>query len=225
MKMKTMTVLKLFIMSVMIISISGCSVNYNLNIDKKIEENITIFTQEKGLENIGALIDENSFNENGERLEGIHYYDFQEKNNSLIYTYKFDFNDYKKSTAANNCLKGVKLIQSGTNYLLTTTAYYSCMDFYKSLDEINININVAKDYEIVENNADYAEGNELSWQVNRQNYKDKPISLQFKLKKQSETTHIEKPEDDKNKVLYMLIGIISCVITIIVIIKLKTKIL
>lgn len=201
--------------------ISGCSVNYDLNIDNDIEEKITLFTSEPTDENVSVFIDEDGFNENGDRIDGIHYYDLEKNVDSKIYSYKFNFKDYKKSTAVNTCLKGVSLNKSGNNYLLSTTGYNSCFDTFKNLDKININVYLSDKYDLIDSNADFKNDKVLKWEVTRDNYKDKIVNIHFK---ENNKDIIKKQEkEDKKHLRKIIMLIISFIIVIVGIFFIKAK--
>jgi len=206
---------KIILLVVITLFMTGCSVEYNVSIDDVVNEEILI--NDYLDRNVPAFIDEQGASESNEIVEGVEYYDLQYNGVLTSYKYDFSFNDYSKSRAANTCLESVKLNKFNNQYILNTSSYYSCMDYYTDIENIDINISFNSNYVIVSHNADIENNNVLSWNINRSNYTNKYIQVIFKDKNeekepiQSETPGSSDEDEGNNKtsplVIILLIGV------------------
>lgn len=179
--------------------LTGCSVEYNVTIDEVIQESVSI--NENIDWNAPAFIDEQGASETNEKIEGLEYYDIENNGFSTTYKYDFTFNNYSRSRAINTCLKSVSLSEINNEYLLNTSGYFSCMDYYTEIEDIKINLTFGDNYIITANNADVVNNNILTWNINRNNYTDKYIQVRFKDKEaeQEEEPIIDEPIDDEEE--------------------------
>ena len=184
--------IKVFILICCMFLLSGCSIEYNLTVNESTME-----------EDINAIFDKATESELASRMEGIRrtafynydtreneYYDFtkRETNDNIILNYNYQYmgNDLYKSEAASRCY--YKRIVSVTDNDITINTDNQVACLYKDGDrEIeDITINIRTDLTVLENNADKVNGNVYSWNINDQNYTNKPIYIKIEKERYQE---------------------------------------
>lgn len=173
--------------------LSGCSVNYNLNItDNSINETISGSVTNSELRN-KSISKENSGNIYKILLDTPQFaiinnedelYDskikkglFKEK---FVYSYNFDFDSYSNSNILNNCFSG-HLISNDEQYLyISVFGNFTCN--YADKTKITINTN----YYVNDNNADKVKNNKYTWEINKNNADD--VELYIMLSKNNKVS-------------------------------------
>ena len=196
---------KIILLIAILFLVSGCSIEYNIEIiDENIIEDIDVFTsdmanldipQENYYSRSYRNIFDDMFNSNAMAYfndpnfqlyyEGIQpnvsYYDKSLINESNRYgvnfSYRFTFNDYYRSSAIKSCFEDFTMIKNEDMYSLKTNNKCKLFDAYTLLDSVSINI--VTDYDIIYNNADVVNGNTYTWNITRDNYTNKSISMWF----------------------------------------------
>ncbi len=229
---------KIILLLIMIIFLSGCSIEYNAIISKdNVKENIitkneyyqtapvpAYITEEE----LGDIEDESVVQDNYEFNNDI-YYNMQTIDNNKYFTFTFPFNRYVESKALNYCLKSVRIIQDQDKYILNTSGYNNCYDLYPSIEDLKINLTfLPSDFEVISNNADSIKDNVYTWNINRNNYQNKYIQVLFKKidNEEKEITKEEPKEDtwvSKNKKIIIIGAFVILIIILFIIIKLKFK--
>ena len=174
--------------------ITGCDVIYNLQIDKKdyIED----------IETISYYADYAGFNQIvlGDRLESIDlnilnkpllynnmvsdnsYYKTKKKDDGVIFGLylngKFK-NNNNNSRAVSVACNEYKIFKKNNIYNLVARDFV-LFDRYPDLNSITVKVTSA--YNILDNNADSVKKNVYIWNINRDNYKNKTISLSYREK-------------------------------------------
>lgn len=190
--------------------ISGCSVNYEVEIGgKTLKENMTLIDNQS---------DNNEINELMNSYSNVFYYDNYnpyEKNQNQNYTYYnksiidngmginlkhvFNYQNYSGSAIVNNCFDDFFFGSSGDEYYLDTRkGKFTCFDKYPKLDSVTVKVIV--DTEVYENNANQINGKEYIWQFNRNNASSASIFLHFfePVYSQSEEINVLDPEENDN---------------------------
>lgn len=219
---------KLLLLSLLLLT--GCSVEYNAYIgETEINESIELGTLSIYNEWVPAYVDGQGASETNEKVEGVEYYDLKKGNVSTTLTYDFPLQKYVNSNAINTCLQSASISKVGTGrYMLNTTQYFSCMDYYPELTDININLTFADMFVITEHNADNINGNVLTWNVNESNYKNKHVQVMFETEKvldqvvDDEDDEVEQEETAETG-LVLLLGFLSLVIIVGMIIFMKKR--
>ena len=173
--------------------LSGCSVNYNLNItDNSINETISGSVTNSELRN-KSISKENSGNIYKILLDTPQFaiinnedelYDskikkglFKEK---FVYSYNFDFDSYSNSNILNNCFSG-HLISNDEQYLyISVFGNFTCN--YADKTKITINTN----YYVNDNNAGKVKNNKYTWEINKNNADD--VELYIMLSKNNKVS-------------------------------------
>lgn len=162
---------KLFLFASLFL-LSGCTINYNLVIDKnQINENIS-----------GEVAKEETFIKEGDTSLNIFYsmlYNDQkalldgddlykkyinEENDNIKYNYSYTYkNNYDKSRLINTCFKDPIIKETDELYYIKLEGPFFC----KYSDKIIIN--VTSNYAVVDNNAQKVEDNTYTWIINDSN--------------------------------------------------------
>ena len=215
---------KIFIIISLIFLLTGCSIDYNLDIgDKLIREELFIDDPTIN-KNINAFITDDVSNIYEKKEENIEYLDFLQTKDGVRYSYQYDFSNYNNATIPNSCLKKLRFYNKNDEYTLSTTGYFSCIDFYQQIDKININIKLADKYIVTSTNSDIRNNNQMTWQVNKSNYKNKHIYLQFKeIEEEKNPNILDKGQENKSKhnKIIISIGLTISFLIIYLIIRIK----
>lgn len=172
---------KILCLLILLILLSGCSVQYNAFISKDtVNESIVTNGKENTLP-IPAYFNEVGATDDNIKIEGVEYYDITENNNGKIIQYDFPFNRYVDSKALNTCYKSVKLTKmDDDSYIINTSSYNYCYEFY-DLEDITINLTFnPTDFIVTSSNADIVKDNTYTWQINENNYQNKYMQVIFK---------------------------------------------
>lgn len=177
---------KIIILGCCIFLLSGCSVEYNLTINKSTME-----------EDITAIFDKATESDYANRMEKIRrsaYYNFDtredeyytfnksedENNIFLNYSYIYTDNNLYKSEAVSRCYYKRIVNVTEENITINTDNQVACLykDGEKEIDDITVNIRT--NLKVLENNADEVNNGVYTWYINDQNFTNKPIYIKIK---------------------------------------------
>lgn len=215
------------------ILLSGCSVDYNLDIknDKFIEKvNININPQDKENGDVDLNVDSQLM---GNRLKALIDYDvfsfFQ--NYSSVYdkkliqedgyeilelNYTYSDSNINNSNVINTCFENREVLKLENGYKISLSGYFYCL--YNN-EQITININT-KD-KVVSSNAINRSDNKLTWVINKNNFENVKIDLE--IEKNNDSEIIEDGYLTGNIIKYILIGLGIIILIGVVIIYGKVK--
>lgn len=198
-----------------ILFLSGCSVDYNLEIteDSFKEESIvkTDTTIEPKEEFNGTLLVDLFKNVSDEyNYEPIYFDNVNDnylgsdyalgtvnytvntyaENNYVGYRFShlFDNKDIVRSNAIKRCFEELSIQNHEGYVMLKTNNKCDLFDLYPLLD--NLNIRIKTDLEVIVSNADNVNNNVYIWNINRDNYNNKSIHLTYAL-----PSNVDKDED------------------------------
>lgn len=216
---------KIIILIILLLSVTGCTTDYNLNIeDDYITENIfstipssyvTKKSRIKEIETDNQVIPfinnpQYVFNES----DGITYnktVKLDKSNNYIVNLYyKYIFNDFLKSRAYNNCFQEsyISKEENGTIPVVFKGKFYCLYG-----DKVNINITSSK--KVLGNNADVINGNTYTWIIDNNNIDNTDIQILFSN---------EKISNSSNIINLFLVGLLIIIIIIdLYIVKSKKK--
>jgi len=183
---------KVILLSVFVLLIcSGCSVEYNLDIDKglKLNESVTIetFNNEEKMKikdyNSYLPIDINAddYSVYQEKKDGVEYYNFTKDNNKIMFDYLYDVDKFNNNVFARTCYEYVTVMENynkeeeRNELILSTSKEFLCFKYYDSLENVVVKIKTTRD--VYSNNADNVEGNTYIWNINKANKEDATINL------------------------------------------------
>ncbi len=237
-----MRINKNYFLILFIFLLSGCTVNYDIEISKSSIKEVIEFSESTSKENDNILykgllsyknaidslndfpqvvyIDSNEdLYDSTYEVEGVDYYDKEIILNSSTYGIKADFThklkDYNRSNTVNKCYKNISVLSGSGTLTLSTSRENLCFEQYKNLETININMTInPEDYAVISSNADEIVDNKYTWNINRQNYNNKSIVIELE--------SLEKVRERQNAI-YVLIGFVVIVSIIAVVVYLFIK--
>ena len=177
---------------IILILITGCSVEYNLNIDSSFSEH-TVYIPESSEEMIDgtqyrlpALFSESRLTYDNSNLKEIKYYNIKTlKDNKFSFNFVYDDNQLNDSNIANSCYEYFSVDTDETKVSILTGNKFYCFDVYEELDSVTININ--SNYKVIQSNADKIVGKKHTWYITRENASNKPIIFVYDKSKKNMT--------------------------------------
>lgn len=177
---------------IILILITGCSVEYNLNIDSSFSEH-TVYIPESSKEMIDgtqyrlpALFSESRLTYDNSNLKEIKYYNIKTlKDNKFSFNFVYDDNQLNDSNIANSCYQFFSVDAKENEVSILTGNKFYCFDVYEELDSVTININ--SNYKVIQSNADKIVGKKHTWYITRENASNKPIIFVYDKSKKNMT--------------------------------------
>lgn len=204
---------KVLLLSILSFLLCGCSVNYNLKIDKNLEEVTTISAkssekyQESNLTDyLHSFLDSNItsyFNpdnadaEMGSMVDGIEYYDIKNNDDGINVNGSFTLSDIYRSRVIKSCYNELSVQKNGDIYRINANDGCKAFDDYPLLDKVTIDLEI--DYDVISSNADMVNNNHYIWELNSDNYESKNVSLVFSTKDLSNIDNKDDKEEDKEE--------------------------
>lgn len=242
--------LKIVVLLGILFFMTGCSVDYNLEINSNnnFKEEIMINASVNSLNTMEDIYNDylNEYPIYSDEYEEFRYYAPYEKNKDYTYfqkSYQKLENGYKLNYKADfsfddfNKARSLKMgfNTGGIGYLEDEDYYYISLSnptlVVSSSDMESLNVNITfSGVEVISNNADSIKGNVYSWKVN----KDTSIIVKYKIKNSSNIpTKPVTPNDDKkndkkeenkdNLLDYILVGAVLLLFVIVIIGMIKYK--
>ena len=195
---------KIIVVLISLLLLTGCTIDYNLVIDKdSIKETITGTASKEEYEvreeDSGLNLFYTYINDDINPLisgDGLYTKDINEIDNGINYKYDFIYkNNYDKSKIINSCFENSNVKETDTYYSIELSGEFYCLYSDK------ININVISNYVVLENNAKEVNGNKYSWVIDDSNNVN--ISLNI-----SKEVKYEEPSKTKFISTFQLVGLI-----------------
>lgn len=215
--------IKYLILIVGIFTLSGCSIDYNMEIyNDKIKENVSISetnldilkdTEKRNLleESLTVTYDYwKATNNTNYKLDKI----IKDKELTLKITGKHKLEVSPSLVTVTNCYKNFNIVETDNSYILSTSKENICFEANENLDEINIKIST--NHRVINHNAHTRKKDTYIWKLNKDNYNDAPIQLEF---------YKDKYVINYNNKLFKIMGLIILVIgvTLIIILPIYKK--
>jgi len=185
---------KYILLSVFLIVVcTGCSVTYDLNIDKELNLNESININSHSSSEVTKISDFKVFypiNYEADnplvferRVDGVEYYDVtkNDDNTEITFNYKYNVDLYLNNVFARNCYEYVTAMdyfnkdKKRNELLLSTSKKFLCFDKNESLDEVTVKIHTKR--KVYDNNADEVKGKTYIWHINKDNKDDRAIIM------------------------------------------------
>ncbi len=187
---------KIILCLISLFLLSGCSVDYELNIGKDtITENIYVIGENEEDNSIikdyvkpfESYVDTAINSETNEKVDGVSYYDITKSTNELgnyVMNFKYNFpkEDFQNSNILNLSLSQFFYEINDDEIKISTGLYIKAFEEYNGIESLNVKINVANNYDIISSNASSNLNNTLIWHINKDDYKKSPINLTIKEK-------------------------------------------
>jgi len=185
--------MKKIILLLILVLTSGCTVDYNLVIDKKntLNEEITIKSEnnQESYELYNdpwptkAYYSDADSGDYPEKLNGVEYYKEEKYLENNFYhkklTHSSIMNKFNDINSIKLCYEDFYVTNNEDNTItLATTSTFLCMENYPNLNQVNINIKVANP--VVSSNASSVDGKNYKWTITRDNYETSGIIITFK---------------------------------------------
>ena len=176
-----------YLLFLLIIFISGCDVNYNINIDEEfITENIDL------CENIDTAKLKRTIYGNDYYTDllldlqiGYEHYNGEivvKDSENVCYSYdeyEHLHENYQYDTIAFQCYDEIKVENNGDIINIEATGF-NCFDYFDDLENVKINLKTI--YPVVESNAKSIEKDTYIWEFDRNNLNDANINIVLKNK-------------------------------------------
>lgn len=187
---------------------TGCTVNYEINIDNSVDEIITISQNKENItadiyggvfttsfpykERIDSIIelpqsvlknqDIDIYDPTNE-LQGTLYYNKILVNSDTSYGVKLnstiELDQIKFLNSVSHCYKDFDVLLSSSRLVISTSKENLCFDTYSILDELTIKIKTK--YKVINSNAMDVDSDTYIWNLNRENYNNQNIHIEIDL--------------------------------------------
>lgn len=173
---------KIILLLVVIFLVTGCSGKYELEIknEKVIEKTTALYDKNDVNEDPYEYTQELSlkYDDNGDFLRYDEKKNIHKKNLIGVELTNFydsieEFKDFSK--VINYCYAAKNITNYDDYITIKTSNEFTCIDEIEELDEVTIVIK--SNHKLKSTNADKKKGATYYWYINKDNYKEKPISL------------------------------------------------
>ncbi len=212
---------KIILLFITTILLTGCQTTYEINItDKGISDTIKISEQSSIVQGATNQQTEKFTNQLGDWEKGYEYYKREifttDKLTGYKYTYDFNFNEYDAMSQLRKCYDEFEFKYDNA-ISLKTSKEFVCTTYYPDMN--NIQITITSDYIINSSNADSKEGNKHTWNINKNNYQNKPISLTINKDKKYQ----EEKKSSIDAKMIIIFTIFICLIIAYLVLRKKLK--
>lgn len=191
--------MKKIIFLIMILFLSGCTVNYDLYIGEKFTDDLILLEDNEKLENIDYydMTKNDTFNIDNLSyqltvFEGNFGYEREKitKADTSGYRYKYTYNidKMKEKSMIYDCYDEINVVSEKKKIIINTSNEFKCFEKYDLLDEVVVNIHYGG--ELIDTNADSYKDGVYTWKVNKESYKNEKIYLELKRKNKNYTFNI-----------------------------------
>ena len=210
---------KILLITVTMLFLIGCTVNYNLEIDgdnlnEVITGNVTKEEYEVKETDNGENLIYDLFNNDQDALfdeESPYLRTLEDKGKTINYNFSYLYNyNFDRSKIINTCFEYHMIDETEDYYYIKLSGRFYCMYSDK------ININVTSNNAVLENNATKVDGNVYSWVIKN----DKDVDILLNVSKK-----MKHSDNNKLKVMntFQIIGLIVLVVLCIITIFLYKK--
>ena len=210
---------KILLITVTMLFLTGCTVNYNLEIDgdnlnEVITGSVTKEEYEVKESDNGENLIYDLFNNDRDALfdeESPYLRILEDKGKTINYNFSYLYNyNFDRSTIINTCFEYHIIDETEDYYYIKLSGRFYCMYSDK------ININVTSNNAVLENNATKVDGNVYSWVIKN----DKDVDILLNVSKK-----MKHSDNNKLKVMntFQIIGLIVLVVLCIITIFLYKK--
>lgn len=179
--------IKLFLSLLIVLLLSGCTVEYNLSfVNKQLNEeiNVSLSGPDYQVNNVESLKNYKLL-AISQGLDQIAYNSsYKDTGSEFIANYKYTYsiNNFNKNNIIRQCYDSFSLTQDDDYYLLVTNNTFKCLAVtdYTFVDSYKIRITT--NHKVVEHNADEVKGDTYIWNITNSNNDvdvTKPINIKF----------------------------------------------
>lgn len=148
--------------------LTGCTANYNLEINDTIKEELRIPINKNKDEilnkvnNLSPVIDD---------FDSLYKYNIINNNNEVIVEFEYK-NNYIDNIISNQCFENYYFNENDEYINITASGKFGCL-----YDADNININIKTDYYVQQNNSNQINDNKYTWVINSNNKNNVDLSI------------------------------------------------
>lgn len=175
----------LFMIFFSLFFLTGCTMKYDIEItEDSVKENINLNINKSNISqsNYEELINE----KNPVYLNSDEYYKVEVEENkanlNVHYSYTHNINNFNNSRAIKWCYEDVNFYQEDNIIKFFTGEIFNCAHEKSKNRVTSAQINITTNLKVLENNADEVSGNTYTWNINSQNYTNKPIYIEMETK-------------------------------------------
>lgn len=174
----------LFLILIMFL-LSGCTFEYNINVDKDvISENNIVYIEGTTFDNVESTFENMVSKYTGPTNSLGMYTSSIVKENDLFgisYQRDYSYRNYNYSISFSSCYDVYKMIEEDDKLIISTGKDFNCFDKYDELDEVVVNL--TSNYYVEKSNADVVDGDKHMWYITKDNDNNKPINVTIDLTK------------------------------------------
>ncbi len=224
---------KILLILVIVLCCSGCSVNYNLSIDKG-----EVFNEKVSLiANYGSDVEEiSNFNMNipiskdvddknifMNKIKGVKYYNQSKDSNKerMSFSYRHNFTTFQNDYISNSSYKYVTIYKKENNLILSTSNTNLAFEKYDNLDKVVVTIRSR--YRLIDTNADKKENYKYIWEITRENYSNKYIYLSLDMSNHKDSFWEKLEGIGFFKYFWLIVIVISIIIFVFLFFKYSKK--
>ena len=178
---------KYLVLIIISLLLTGCDIEYNLDLDKqlKLQENINVIAttgediskiKEFDL-NIPINKNDDDFSAYEKKLDNVNYYNLKKTNEKLSFSYLFEQEEYMQNTLVNGAYEYVSIAQVEDEIVLSSSQGCLLFQMYDNLE--NLKVTITSNYKLVKTNADEVERHKYTWYINRENAEKVGIYLKL----------------------------------------------
>ncbi len=180
-----------------VLFLTGCSVDYKLNIDKGLNFNESVQLKASTVQEKERIIDYNQFlpidyyaddySVYEEKISGVEYYDSKKLDGDTVlqFKYPYDIEKFNNNILALNCYQYVTAMNSNNTLILSTSKKFLCFDKFDELEDVTVT--VTSRYKLIKTNADSSDNYTYVWKITKDNYKDRSLYLELDATDRKET--------------------------------------
>ena len=222
---------KKLILIIVLFTVTGCTAQYDLVIDESsFNESVTIKAPKEsfGRDEI-QVYSKQKIPITQEASQTPFYKSSLTEDNSNYY-FKFNYSQnidtINKGYFVTRCYQNANINETNKQIEISTSSEFSCINMDDGLRNDEAQINITTDLKVIKNNADKVNGNTYTWNINEENYKNKPINITMQ-KKQSMKDVVKNLErNSASKDLFIIYGGLALLLVLIILlvtIKLKNN--
>lgn len=209
---------RIIILFITAILLTGCNASYDINIKQdKIEDSIKIYTTNQTVQTATDKTIKEFTEKLGNWERGYDFYKRElyatDKITGYNYTYSFNYNEYDAMSQIRKCYKDFQFDYQKDTIIIKTSKEFLCQNYYQEVKSLQLNIQ--SEYKILNSNADTKTANIHTWNINKTNYKNKPIEITISKNKITTQENIKEKKLDIIKILIIIIFILLIIILII----------
>ena len=193
---------KYFVLCLLLLLLTGCKFEYNLNITSdSIEEDNIAYIRGASKDNVEEEVYKIVEKYSGPTNElGMYNSSIVNKNGlfGVDFSASYNYNSYQNSPSFSLCYDSYKIVNdnSAHSIIISTNGDFKCFDMFDELDELTIN--VTTDYNVISSNADSVNNDIYTWYIRRENAKNKFINIRISTVNENSNNGSNKSDNNGN---------------------------